>query len=294
MIRELNTLIAVSSEGTFAAAADKIGLTQAAVSSQMKRLEQELGLKIFDRIGRAMVLNRSGIQVLIKAKEIIQLYQKLGNSDSDKIQSIIKIGAIASTQPKAIPNIISLFSNDFHDIAFQVQPGLSIELVDQVDSGNIDIAIIIRPPFSLYSGLEWYPLAQEKFVLIAPIDTPDNIGWVQILKKFPFIRYDRRSFGGRQVDNFLQNHLIQVHDKYEVDDLDAILELVCLGQGVAIIPQIFGHKKWPESIKEISMENQSFYREIGFIIKTENYQNRLINNLINTIKNFYDIKGLIT
>ena len=57
MIRELKTLIAVAREGTFAAAAHKIGLTQAAVSAQIARLESELGMELFDRTGRSANLH---------------------------------------------------------------------------------------------------------------------------------------------------------------------------------------------------------------------------------------------
>ncbi|EPM97022.1 LysR family transcriptional regulator, partial [Pseudomonas syringae pv. actinidiae ICMP 18804] len=60
MIKELKTLIAVAREGTFAAAGDRIGLTQAAVSAQMQRLEAQLGVELFDRKGRSAQLNRMG------------------------------------------------------------------------------------------------------------------------------------------------------------------------------------------------------------------------------------------
>ena len=73
MIRELKTLIAVSTEGTFAAAGNKIGLTQAAVSAQMQRLEQSLGFALFDRTGRSATLNAAGLQTLSQATELIRL-----------------------------------------------------------------------------------------------------------------------------------------------------------------------------------------------------------------------------
>ena len=74
MIRELKTLIAVAQEGTFAAAGNKIGLTQAAVSAQMKRLEQELGIALFERKGRAAILTQRGQETLKQAHTLLTLY----------------------------------------------------------------------------------------------------------------------------------------------------------------------------------------------------------------------------
>ena len=79
MIRELKTLVAVAREGTFAAAGDKIGLTQAAVSAQMKRLESELGFRLFERTGRSARLNARGRQTLTQAEELLRLYRNLGS-----------------------------------------------------------------------------------------------------------------------------------------------------------------------------------------------------------------------
>ncbi|HEY4801784.1 MAG TPA: LysR family transcriptional regulator, partial [Paraburkholderia sp.] len=97
MIRELRTLVAVAREGTFAAAGQKIGLTQAAVSAQMQRLEAELGFALFDREGRAARLNAMGEQVLVQAQEVIRLYENLSSSAAGPAATgRVTLGAIAS------------------------------------------------------------------------------------------------------------------------------------------------------------------------------------------------------
>ncbi|MEC8082259.1 MAG: LysR family transcriptional regulator, partial [Pseudomonadota bacterium] len=105
MIRELKTLLVVAKEGTFAAAGNKIGLTQAAVSAQMQRLEQELGLKLFDKVGRSAELNATGRQILDQAKDIIDRYNSLGTSTDTTVNALtLKIGAISSAQRHALPH----------------------------------------------------------------------------------------------------------------------------------------------------------------------------------------------
>lgn len=97
MIPELRTFIAVASHGTFAAAGERIGLTQSAVSSQIKRLEESLGFALFDRTGRSTTLNTAGGETLARAEEIVALFAKLGELPSDEnAHGSLRIGAIAS------------------------------------------------------------------------------------------------------------------------------------------------------------------------------------------------------
>uniref|UniRef100_UPI002499FD83 helix-turn-helix domain-containing protein n=1 Tax=Pseudomonas sp. PS02288 TaxID=2991443 RepID=UPI002499FD83 len=96
MIRELKTLIAVCREGTFAAAGKQIGLTQAAVSAQMQRLERELGYELFDRKGRAAQLNARGRQTLSQAQELIRLYASLGAPHGPPAPARVSVGPLAA------------------------------------------------------------------------------------------------------------------------------------------------------------------------------------------------------
>ena len=79
-------MIAVAREGTFAAAGNKIGLTQAAVSAQMQRLEAELGFALFDRSKRSARLNTIGRETLSQAVELVSLYGNLGSRKPARAQ----------------------------------------------------------------------------------------------------------------------------------------------------------------------------------------------------------------
>lgn len=232
MIRELKTLMAVAQEGTFAAAGNKIGLTQAAVSAQMKRLEEELGIALFERKGRAATLTQRGQETLKQAHVLLTLYSTLGASLSGQPATHrVNIGAIASIQRSLLPDALARFHHTYSDCCTRVVPGLSMELVNQVDTGELDMAIIIRPPFSLHSDLRWTPLAHEPFRLIVPQHISGD-QWRELMTSQPFIRYDRASFGGRQVDRFLRNNHCNVREVCEVDELEAIIKLVAKGVGV--------------------------------------------------------------
>lgn len=264
MIRELKTLITVAREGTFAAAAHRIGLTQAAVSAQIQRLEAELGFELFDRTGRAAHLNRRGHEMLLKAQELIRLYNDLGNSTPGvPATTLITIGAIASIQRNLLPNALAGFHKQFPHCRTRILPGLSMELVNLVDAGEIDMAAIIRPPFSLQSDLTWTTLASEPYRLIVPKKLEGD-DWMELLCKNPFIRYDRSSFGGRQVDRFLRQMHIAPRELCELDEQEAIVKLVANGVGVALVPQT-SQKAWPSSVRVLGLGEHTFHRDVGLV-----------------------------
>lgn len=271
MIRELKTLIAVAQEGTFAAAGNKIGLTQAAVSAQMKRLEAELGAVLFERKGRVAILTQRGQETLKQAHELLTLYSTLGASNTDQpATQRVNIGAIASIQRSLLPDALASFHHTYRECRTRVVPGLSMELVNQVDAGELDMAVIIRPPFSLHSDLRWTPLAHEPFRLIVPRHIQGD-QWRELLIGQPFVRYDRASFGGRQVDRFLRDNHCKVREVCEVDELEAIVKLVAKGIGVALVPQAMAQQWWSEEVRAIDLGERTFHRDVGLIHPTSGH-----------------------
>ena len=264
MIRELKTLIAVAREGTFAAAGAKIGLTQAAVSAQLQRLQAELGVSLFDRAGRAAKLNQIGHQTLLQAQELIRLYDNLGSAAAGAPAAVVNIGAIASVQRALLPDALAEFHRQCPDSRTRVLPGLSMALVNMVDAGEIDMAAIIRPPFPLHSDLRWTTLTSEPFRLIVPRAVAGD-DWTELLSSQPFVRYDRASFGGRQVDRKLREMHLRPRDVCEVDELEAIVKLVANGVGVALVPQTAAHKRWPAAVRAIDLGAHTFHRDIGLV-----------------------------
>jgi DNA-binding transcriptional LysR family regulator len=266
MIRELKTLLAIAREGTFAAAGEKVGLTQAAVSAQMQRLEAELGFALFDRTGRAARLNAMGQQTLERAQDLIRLYGELGSrrTGGRPATVLVNVGAIASVQRAALPDALARFHRQCPECRTRVLPGLSMDLVNLVDAGEIDMAAIIRPPFALHSDLRWTPLASEPFRLLVPRAVKGG-DWAELLAAHPFVRYNRASFGGRQVDRFLRAAHITPHEVCEADELDAIVRLVANGVGVALVPQTAAHRRWPAGIRAVDLGPHTFHRDIGLV-----------------------------
>lgn len=231
----------------------------------MQRLEAELGVELFDRKGRSAQLNRMGQQVLLQGQDLVRQFSSLGTTTVGLPASVlVTIGAIASVQRSFLPEALARFHQQFSACRTRVIPGLSMDLVNQVDAGEIDMAAIIRPPFSLQSDLRWTTLVREPYRLIVPADMQGD-DWAELISAHPFIRYDRSSFGGRQVDRFLRQTHVSLREVCELDELDAIMKLVANGVGVALVPETATLQRWHAGVRSIDLTEHTFHRDIGLV-----------------------------
>ena len=266
MIAELRTLIAVCKHGTFASAGEHIGLTQSAVSSQIRRIEESLGFTLFDRTGRSATLNSAGKTVLERAELICTLFAKLGDPpDEQSTQGLLRIGAIASAQSTLVVRALDQLRTTLPLVRVHVAPGVSLRLMDDLDAGRIDAAVMIRPPFGMPPDMTWQALAHEPFVLVVPKDGSTSKDWREMLQVRPFLRYDRVSFGGRMAEAFLRRQAINVKEAIELDEIDALIQLVANGMGVALVPLVEAHLPLPDTVRAVSLGEHTFYREIGLL-----------------------------
>lgn len=270
MLSELRTLLAVARYGTFAAAGDRIGLTQSAVSGHMRRLEAHLGFALFTRTGRSAELNEDGRRVLARAEEVLTLADRLGAPVSETDQSgTLRIGAISSAQSTFVKRALAPFHRANPGYRVQVLPGTSMDLLDRIDSGDLDLAIMIRPDFGLPRHLRWTALAQEPFVLAVPPEL-DGDDWGQLAATHPFLRYNRTSFGGRQVDRLLDRIGITVRDWVELDEIPTLLSMVAEGMGVAILPDAEAYRQGMAKVRRLPLTGHEIAREIGIVSRPAN------------------------
>ncbi len=267
MLRELKTFVAVARHGTFAAAGLHVGLTQSAVSAQMRVLEQDLGVRLFDRSGRAAVLNAAGRHALPLAEQILALYGQMAVPTAAAAwRGQLKVGAIASVQTGLLPRVLPRFRQAAPHVELKLVPGVSLNLLGQVDAGELDLALIIKPPFDLPKELMEVSLVREPFVLIVPEGMPGDEP-LRLLAEQPFIRYDRTSFGGRRVTRFLRRQRLDVREALELDELEAIVCMVESGLGVSLVPRAGLWLQRPARVRIVDLGALTFHRELVAVVR---------------------------
>jgi len=279
MLRELRTFLAVVRHGTFSAAGNAVGLTQSAVSTQIRNLEAELGEALFERTGRAVRLNAAGRRLLPQASEMLALAERIRHSSSETLAGEWHLGAIASLQSGRLPAVLQRLAREFPGVRVRVAPGVSLSLLDQVDKGDLDMALIVRPPFGLPADLHTRVIAREPFVLIAPPESTEN-SLEALLERYPLVLYDRGSFGGRQVVRFLERQRLRPSIRLELDEIDAIARMVECGLGVALIPLTgLWQRQSPLPVRSLPLGEREFHRELVMVSRLTPTQSPLVASI---------------
>ena len=146
-IRQLRTLIAIRDHGSFSAAAEACFITHAAVSQQMKALESGWNVALFDRRTRSPQLTPLGQALATKAGDVVRAYDNLLPAvlDANRVAGEIQLGAVPTTLTGLVPLAMSRLKRRFADLHVAIQPGLSTQLLQQVERGRLDAAIITKP-----------------------------------------------------------------------------------------------------------------------------------------------------
>jgi DNA-binding transcriptional LysR family regulator len=278
MVKELRTFLAVGRYGTFSMAGSRIGLTQSAVSAQIQRLERQLGFPLFDRIGRSASLNAAGREMLVRADELVALFDGLPKPSSSTLPTVLRVGAIASVQAHALPDALVAMRAAYPLMRVKIVPGVSLAFMSLVDAGDLDAAVMIRPHFDLPPELVWRPLWDEPFVLAVPARIRGN-DWKAILRREPFLRYDRGSFGGRLVAQFLDAEAIEVEDAIEMDEIAGLIRLVSKGAGVALVPCCRPYFPLPADVRAIPLKRDDMRRKLGLVERKRHLQMSLVDAL---------------
>ncbi|MEK7694114.1 MAG: LysR family transcriptional regulator, partial [Pseudomonadota bacterium] len=144
-IRFLRTFVAVAEHGSFAAAAGQVALTQAAVSLQMRSLEEELRRELFDRSGRVAVLNADGRELLPMARRLLDLYEemRLPLSGSDAMAGAVAVGAVVSVMG-GLSHVVARLKRTHAALDVRLIGAKSIELATMVEGGALDAAFRVE------------------------------------------------------------------------------------------------------------------------------------------------------
>jgi DNA-binding transcriptional LysR family regulator len=242
-IRVLRTFIAVATEGSFAAAANRVALTQAAVGQQMRTLEADLRRPLFERQGKSVMLNDAGRELLPGVRQLVSLYERMLASapSGEPMAGTVHLGAVVSAVRPLIQATLALKARH-SALELHVSAAKSMELIARVESGELDAAIAVREPGAAQRGLAWTPLYAEPMVLLAGRAVQDA-PLRTLLQRQPFIRFDRTQHTGQLVERSLKKLKAKPQEFVELNAIESIVELVRSGLGVAPLPLLL-YARW--------------------------------------------------
>ena len=265
-LRFLRTFLAVAEHGSFSEAAERVALTQAAVSFQMRSLENELGRELFDRSGRLALINTAGRALLPDARRMLELYEHMRRPpvSTNELAGSVAVGAIVSCMG-TLSKVVSGLKRDHAGLDIKVFSGKSTELADKVAQGELDAAFIVSTPRKALT-LTWHSAFEEPLVVVAPATTL-ALDAVQALTRHPFLRFDRSQRTGVQIDRSLRRLGVRVDEFLELNAIETVIALIRQDVGASLLPLVRG-ADWQADpqLRIFALNAQSASgREIGMI-----------------------------
>ncbi|MED1122764.1 LysR family transcriptional regulator [Bacillus atrophaeus] len=229
-LRHLITFKTIVDRGGFKKAAEHLGYAQSSVTIHMKELEKEVGKPLFDRLGKKVVLNYYGKQLLPYAIKIIELYAQAKdvlNTDDEPAGDLV-IGASESLTLCRLPSILFEYRKKYPKVNLSLKSLDHNDITKSLQNGDIDLIFILER--DNWSSAELYSekIKTETMVLISPLEYEENNDTVL---------YTEGKCSYKSVfDDYLDHHDIEVKESLDFSSIETIKQCVISGLGISMLP----------------------------------------------------------
>lgn len=262
----LESFVRVIECRSLAEAARRLHITPGAVAARIRILESQLGASLIQRSGHTVKPTEAGMRIYSRAQALIQDARDMqATAAYGEAEGELRVGMFYSALTTHLPVLLEAF-------CLSLQPQLSLlidydpsaELCSRVHLGDLDIALVIEPPFTPHKNCGWHTLQEEPLVVIAPLSMEGRDAHA-LLNEEPFIRYHRNAISGQLVDRYLKDNNIFPRQRLEIDSLLTIVSLVERGLGVSLVPDSFSIAYQERQLIRLPLPERTPIRRIGMI-----------------------------
>lgn len=259
-LRQLRYFIAVAEEMHFGRAAERLHMAQPPLSQQIKKLEEDLGVRLLDRNRRRVELTREGIQFLSVARNTLEVLE----TGADQVRRIsrgeigkLRIGFISSAAQSQFPEAVAEFRKQHPGIVLDIKDVHSQDVIDAVRDGHLDAGVIQSRAEEGYNSLEWLSFLLEPYMLAVREDHALACNGrvdVRALDRQPLIMLPREHYPAtwETLTSLFDSANIRPRIVQEVDPHLTRLALVAAGMGVSFVPARM-ERVCPPSVRLVSM-----------------------------------------
>lgn len=242
--RQLKTFAAVAKGLSFTRAAGELGYVQSAVTAQVKALERELGVPLFDRLGRRVVLTDAGKDLFRYAVKMLDLSEEakatVSRGSGGGVSGTLEVGASETLCIYRLPELFRAFRSRYPLVDFRFRPAPYADLKGLVREGSLDIAFLLEEPVE-ERNLAVETLVREPLVLVAPSDHPlagrPRVGLADLAGE-PMLMTDPGCSYRRSFERELAKHGVETGRVLEFDSVEAIKRCAVAGLGISVLPEI--------------------------------------------------------
>ncbi len=264
-VHQLRYFCAVAETGSFTRAAEREQVAQPSLSQQIMKLEEELGVRLFDRLGRAVRLTEPGQIFLPRARAILSELRAAKEEVAERqstVSGAVCVGVIPTIAPYFLPSRIAVFSRKYPQASITVVEDVTVQLLDRLRGGLVDLAILALPTRG--HDLECFPLLTERLFAILPKDhelARRRSVMMKELRQEPFLLLrDDHCFRDTAIE-VCKRARIMPQIVFESGQFSSILGMVAAGLGISIAPEMALEKRPDCSFVLIADERAS--RTVG-------------------------------
>lgn len=239
-LNEFRYVVAVAQERNFRRAAERCFVSQPALSVAIQKLEEELGIQIFERSKTEITLTVVGNLIIEQAQRVLEEAAKvklLAKEGNNPLIGPIKLGVIFTVGPYLLPRIIPILIKLAPGMPLDIEEGLTANIEQHLRNGNLDVAIMALP-FDV-PGIITEPLYDEVFKVVVPSVHP----WARMkslrssmLAKEKVLLLDSGHCFSNQVTEFCPELSRHSQDTVQGNSLETIRNMVASGLGVTVMP----------------------------------------------------------
>ncbi|WP_346839755.1 hydrogen peroxide-inducible genes activator [Microbulbifer sp. SAOS-129_SWC] len=270
-LKQLEYFVAIAASGSYRRAAEELGVSQPALTTQVAALERSLGLSLFERSRAGTLLTPAGRELLEQARQILLAMREL-REHADMIarghQTTYRLGVPPTVGPYLLPNVLPELHKRHHQLKLYVREAPPRLLQRDLVDGAFDLAILPLPLASEELALE--PLFTEPLKFVVPADhrladrtkvTPSQLRGEKVLTL-----EDQHHFH-HQVQEICRDLGAQLQRDYEGTSLDTLRQMVVMGLGVAFLPGLYVHSEMhdPEALHVSELKGKPILRQHGLV-----------------------------
>ncbi|EAH4028217.1 LysR family transcriptional regulator [Listeria monocytogenes] len=269
-LRQLKYFMEVARVEHMTKASENLHVAQSAVSRQITKLEEELGVHLFDRVGRNMQLTSVGQDFLKQAAIALNELQKaeaLVTEYTDPAKGTVRVGLPNSLSTKVLPSVISTFREKYPQITYQFMEGTNEELTEMLLSGVLDMTFLSPVPESS-EQIEAIRFFDEKLKLIVPKTHPLAENFTVSLKELAsekFVLYPEDFDLYKIVTKAANKKGFEPQIAFQSRDFYTIQGLVGAGLGISILPEMILDGAIFKETKSIALRDKELRRSVGII-----------------------------
>ena len=287
--QQLEYIIAVNQLKNFSRAAEFCNVTQATLSAMVKKLEEELGISIFDRKSHTIMTTECGSDIIVEAKKVLfhaQQLKTVSKSAFNKIEGKLRVGVIPTVASSLLPIVIKPVLEKFPELQLEISELTTSNIVRLLKNGDIDAGILSTPISN--TDLEEEILYYEMLMVYGNLDTskkyliPEEINrnnlW--LLEEGHCLRDQVLQFCSLKSSDHTPGQL-----KFEANTFDTLLNMVDSYGGLTLLPELYVKKMNSDQQKKISPFSSPIpVREVSLVYFRPFAKLRLINALANEIR----------